>query len=128
MKEFFEAFDIPKKTDKLYGMNLCYPIEEYPPITAEIREKLEEMILTEYSHISHVQKYGYPIMDKQNKKRVGTDWNYIYIVEVYAGCDELDCQNYDRYEGKGKTRQEALLNLCIDLKNEIYTEVKALFV
>lgn len=108
----------------------CFRVEKYQPtfkITSNIVLELEEIILTETSHISHVQKYGYPVLDKAGKKRIGTDWNYIYVVEVFAGCDELDCQNYDRFEGRGKTRVDALLNLCVALRSEIKDEVIKLF-
>ena len=106
-KEFFEAFGIKYELvilpeaiiDKNNG---DFPrSKQYPPITAEIREKLEGVLLSKYSGISY-SSYG--LKDK-----------------VYLKIED------EPYCASGKTRQDALLNLCIQLKSEIYNEVREVF-
>ena len=89
----------------------------------------EELILTQDIVFKLVQKYGYPLWldDKPTGK---IDWNFIYIAEEEIGCDEFDCKIYKDYEGMGKTRKQALLNLVTKLiEQKILTneEVKKVF-
>lgn len=78
----------------------------YPPITPEIERKLEEIIIKKYF------SFGYAFDEKVKFK-----WCAFYAKDIKT--DEVLCF--------GKTRQEALLNLCIQLKDEIKEEVKECF-
>ena len=118
MKEFFEAFSI-KKVRECELRDECFlgfahtcdkcdiygqAYEVYPPITSDIVLGLERIIL-----------------DNQG--------NIIYLMELlddyYCLCG--DDYQYPTNEGRGTTRLNALLQLCIKLKHEISEEVKALF-
>ena len=113
-KEFFEAFAIEKTGCKtcVYGskkwqdckneMGVACPEEKYtyPPITADIVLGLEEIIINKcYNLVLNKAEDDYPY--QYETKDFFTDWY--------------------------KTQEEALLSLCIGLKDEIQHEVRNLF-
>lgn len=112
-KEFFEAFGISKVQRCSLDSNNCPfgfshkcsecdvdDMKVYPPITSDIVLGLEEMILNKLDTIQYTKKGD----------------NHYYV----------ECNEYvETYGTFGKTRKGSLLNLCIQLKSEIYEEVKA---
>ena len=110
-KDFFECFGIEPEMQegREYDSegNVCswYPV--YPTITAEIVLKLEEIILNKGTGISYLNH------DK------GFEFRFSYAYKNFE---------YMTKSSMGKTRQEALLNLCIQLKDSIKDKVKELFV
>ena len=144
-QEFFEAFGINKidghncipyntiKNECEYIINgftdscsNCEHLEKhYPPITPEIVLKLEEILLNTFQNF---------------KYKTGIENNtYSNGIKGVIGCFcsnkiPFKGNNYflgraDSYEwaGIGDNRLDALLNLCIQLKDEIQDQVRELF-
>jgi len=124
MKEFFEAFGI-EPTRKSYFCSFDYgdcPFDDREcetcshyiyqttakPITPEIVLELEEIILDKYHELS-IQKSSFI----SGKYKACTKWNKSTI-------------EFDKY-AFGKTKEKAVLSLCIQLQPEIQTQVKELF-
>lgn len=88
----------------------------YPPITSDIVLGLEEIILDK-----HKARYS-----------VSFSYNWNYNGRYYT-CSYSANQCYCPYDSKFKTsnpfnnKKDALLSLCVQLKDEISEEVKALF-
>ena len=104
---FFKPCYQPTKTKNIY----CefYRQYAYPPITPEIVLGLEDVLIKEYPSVQYSKD----------------------IDEEIGSCIELRACQFIRTPANnkaiGKTRKEALLRLCIQLKDEIQDQVKALF-
>lgn len=80
--------------------------EVYPAITAEIREKLEEIILNCDYSLTKVPNHSYELDD------------------LYCW---FDTTTLNRKNVTGKNRKEATEKICIQLQSEIQEQVKELF-
>lgn len=111
-EEFYKTFNIGKTRECSKRYECTYGVSEhcekncnfttpliYPPITPEIVLGLEEIIINKYDS-TEVFKNAYTI------------W--------FTGTE-------DALHVSGKTRQDALLKLCIQLKDEIQDQVRGIF-
>jgi len=109
-KEFFEAFGTELKEPCKYSYSCghakpCCPRKKcLPPITADTVLRLEEIILDKYVDSLILTK----IKDRTFEYRIGYSNQWSNIVQ-------------------DDTRKNTLLKLCIELKDEIYNEVRNLF-
>lgn len=89
--------------------------EHYPPITPEIVLELEDILI----------KHTFAYINMEGRKIIeNAPFGYIHKYGLY----ECHCGISSTHKiGKGKTRIESLLNLCIQLKDEIQDPVKVLF-
>jgi len=97
-------------------------IEIYQPtfkITVEIREKLEEILL-ELCRVRTINSARYYYFIGKIKSHSGT---YGMAIQHKEDDEIIGCHHV-----WGGNAQEALLKLCIQLKDEIQNEVQALFV
>jgi hypothetical protein len=125
-KEFFKEFDIEqlncaKCKDKYcsgVGLNRvpdhCSKYKQIY-ITAEIRERLEEILLNKFGHIHIWRTDGHETYGFSGNYEVGTKF-ILNNTSFEYGCIK-----------EAKTRKDALLNLCIQLKDEIKEQVMEVF-
>ena len=133
MKEFFEMFEIEPEIEENYCISnyddcpistqCCCPEnctkcdnyekehEVYPPITSDIVLGLEEIILDKFE------------LNVLKQKDTFNNIQYSYYIHNYNS-DELT----DAYmEAHRYSRKDTLLYICIQLKDEIQYQVRALF-
>jgi hypothetical protein len=126
-KEFFEAYGIEpapySKKCSNYSSHcphcrICTKYafkKEYPTITAEIRERLEDVLLTNKKFVTL-------------QMRTLTEqifYQYLLGLEEYR-LDDRNCKTW-YILGNGLNRKEALLDLLIKTKDDTYNEVREVF-
>lgn len=128
-QEFFNTFDIPRKSQCKHSSDCdkckeCFIGLKYPPITPEIVLQLINIIVDKYNNIGFQKWYrGKKIGDKENSK-------IFYECLCGSELEIFDSRPVELYYPKyaeGETKQQALLKLCIQLKDEIQEQVKELF-
>lgn len=117
-QEFFKCFGIEKKAYKRkYELNfktVKMPILKYPKITPRIALRLEEIILDDKKHLYSTKLTYFKTPNQKYRCNFNSD--------KAVGFGTLAVFGYEK-----KTKIEALLDLCIQLKDEIQNEVKELF-
>lgn len=105
MKEFFRAFKIYKQKREIYDWNTkrCKTLLEYPPITSDIVLNLFKIILDNGKDLLFTR-------DTDNR----------YLVRKNVVMRELDWHS-------GNNIQDIILSFCIEYKNELFDDVRALF-
>lgn len=112
-QEFFEAFGIEPVYYAINKEIVDHPlyikdVDLYPPITSEIVLKLEEIFI-DFDRIELVR-----INKIMNLKTMEETHEYIYVL--------------DENTFTADNRKDALLLMCMELKDEIQEEVRGLFI
>jgi hypothetical protein len=112
-QEFYKIFEIEKLQHidqvpyKTAGIRVY---EAYPPITAEFREKLIEIIIEKYGDFAYSKLH-----------------NPIDNSTTYQAMSSFEWEDWNKKSDNAESIEEALLSLCIKLVKQIKSKVRKLF-
>ena len=128
-ENFFKEFEIPQKYteccvdehDKITELSKRLGKKVYPEITAEIREKLTNILL-------NIRKtYSGRSLSYSRCSKYYWDCNLYVANMIFKDNKLIKHKKLPALEGNGKTRSDALLTLCRQAKDYIKEDVKKLF-
>lgn len=105
----------------------CKENKGYPPITPEIVLKLEEVLFNINCSGVHMSRCLGHHKSENGMTHCHFEWGYeAFDLGDYFESEDKTYNDW-HYESQNKDRTKALLSICIQLKDEIQEQVKAVF-